>query len=97
MNVEIIECRETENLMKDEKAFLFLIKIGYKTVGKDMFDIPPVRVGWAFLRGADDVNMTKAEYRTAKKNLENWGIAEFENTTKGTYARIITEKFITLK
>ena len=97
MNVLICECKETENLMKDEKAFLLLIKIGYKTVGRNIFDIPPVRVGWAFIKGAEDVCMTQAEYRTAKRNLENWGFVEFEKSNKGTYARIITEKFITLK
>lgn len=93
-NVEIIESKETENLMKDEKAFLLLIKIGYKTVLSDVFDIPPVRIGWAFLSGAESVALTKQEYRTAKKNLEKWGIAEFEKSNKGTYARIITNKFI---
>lgn len=46
-NVEIIESKETENLMKDEKAFLLLIKIGYKTVLSEVFDIPPVRIGLA--------------------------------------------------
>lgn len=93
-NVEIIESKETENLMKDEKAFLLLIKIGYKTVLSDVFDIPPVRIDWAFLSGAESVGLTKQEYRTAKKNLEKWGIAEFEKSNKGTYARIITNKFI---
>lgn len=97
MNVELIESRETDNLMKDEKAFLLFLKIGYKTAGADVFDVPPVRVGWAFIKGADDVNMTVQEYRSAKRRLENWGFVKFENSNKGTYAQITTDKFIRLR
>lgn len=65
-NVEIIESKETENLMKDDKAFLLLIKIGYKTVLSEVFDIPPVHIGWAFLSGAESVgNSLPKEYFTA--------------------------------
>lgn len=64
-NVEFIESKETENLMKDDKAFLLLIKIGYKTVLSKVFDIPPVRIGWAFLSGAESVgNSLPKEYFT---------------------------------
>ena len=94
MNVEIIDNRETENLSKDKNAFLLLIQIGLRTASEDIFDIPPVRIGWAFLKGFESVGLTAQEYRTAKKNLEKWGIAEFEKSNKGTYARIITNKFI---
>ena len=71
-NVEIIESKETENLMKDEKAFLLLIKIGYKTVLSEVFDIPPVRIGWAFLGGAESVgNSLPKEYFTCLPVLLN--------------------------
>jgi len=90
--MEIIKSVETENLMKDEKAFMFALKIAYKTATDDIFDIPPVRIGWAFINNKD-VNLTIPEYRTLKKKLQRWGIAEFKSCNNGTYARITDNRF----
>lgn len=95
-NVEIIQCRETENLMKDTNAFITLVKIGYLTELENIFDVPTVRVGWGHIT-AEKVGLSQQSYRTAKKKLKEWGLCEFEETTKGTYARLKTNKFVILK
>lgn len=89
--------RETDNLMKDSKAFLLLLKIAYKTKLDDGFEIPEVEIGQAFIKGCDDVGMTMSEYRTTKNKLQKWGFAKFRTTTKGTIAELTTDKFFELE
>ena len=90
--MEILINKETDNLMKDTNAFLMLLKICYNTKRDDSFHIPDLEIGSAFIN-AEMFDMSIQTYRTTKKKLEKWGFAEFKSTTKGTIARITTDKF----
>ena len=90
--MEILINKETDNLMKDTDAFLMLLKIAYNTKRDDLFSIPDLEVGEAFIT-ADILGMTQATFRSTKKKLEKWGFVSLKTTTKGTIARITTDKF----
>lgn len=90
--MEILINRETDNLMKDTDAFLMMLKIAYNTKREDSFSIPDLEVGEAFIT-AEIVGMSQQTFRTTKKKLAKWGFVEFRTTTRGTIARIITDKF----
>ena len=90
--MEILINRETDNLMKDTDAFLMLLKIAYNTKREDSFSIPDLEVGEAFIT-AEIVGMSQQTFRTTKKKLAKWGFVEFRTTTRGTIARMVTDKF----
>lgn len=90
--MEILINKETDNLMKDTDAFLMLLKIAYNTKREDSFSIPDLEVGEAFVT-AEIVGLSQQTFRTTKKKLEKWGFVEFRTTTRGTIARITTDKF----
>lgn len=93
--MEILINKETDNLMKDTDAFLMLLKIAYNTKRDDFFSIPDLNIGEAFIT-AEILGMTQTPFRTTKRKLEKWGFVEFKTTTKGTIAKIITDKFFKL-
>lgn len=90
--MEILINKETDNLMKDKEAFLMLLSIAYNTKRDDFFSIPDLEVGEAFIT-ADILGLSQQTFRTTKKKLENWGFAKFRGTTKGTIAKLTTDKF----
>lgn len=90
--MEILINRETDNLMKDTDAFLMMLKIAYNTKREDSFSIPDLEVGEAFIT-AEIVGMSQQTFRTTKKKLAKWGFVEFRTTTRGTIARMVTDKF----
>ncbi len=90
--MEILINKETDNLMKDTNAFLMLLKIAYNTKRDDFFSIPGIEVGEAFIT-AEICGVSQQTFRTTKAKLANWGFAEFTPTTKGTIARLTTDKF----
>lgn len=93
--MEILINKETDNLMKDTDAFLMLLKIAYNTKRDDLFSIPDLEVGQAFIT-AEIIGVSQQTFRTCKKKLANWGFAKFTPTTKGTIAEITTDKFFKL-
>lgn len=93
--MEILINKETDNLMKDTDAFLMLLKIAYNTKRDDFFSIPDCEIGEAFIT-AELVGMSQQTFRTTKNKLAKWGFAEFRGTTKGTIARMTTDKFFRL-
>ncbi|MCM1338896.1 MAG: hypothetical protein NC191_04435 [Muribaculaceae bacterium] len=93
--MEILINKETDNLMKDQNAFLMLLTIAYNTKRDNFFSIPDVEVGEAFIT-ADVCGMSQQTFRTTKNKLAKWGFAEFKPKTNGTIARITTDKFFKL-
>lgn len=90
--MEILINKETDNLMKDTDAFLMLLKIAYNTKRDDMFSIPDIEIGEAFIT-AEICGMSQQTFRTTKKKLVKWGFAKFKSTTRGTIAKVTTDKF----
>lgn len=93
--MEIKINKETDNLMKDTEAFLMLLKIAYNTKRDDLFSIPDLEIGEAFIT-AEILGMTQATFRTTKSKLAKWGFVSFRTTNKSTIAKMITDKFFTL-
>ena len=91
--MEILINSETENLMKDQYAFLLLFKIAYFTKRNDDFTIPFVKIGEAFITNTMFPEFSPANYRSAIKKLSNWGFATFRMTNRGTIAKLSTDKF----
>ena len=90
--MQILINKETDNLMKDTNAFFFLLKIAYNTKREDTFSIPDLEVGEAFIT-PELMEMSRQTFRTTKAKLTNWGFASFKSTSKGTIAKLTTDKF----
>ena len=82
--------------MKDKDAFWMLFQIAYNTKTADTFTIPDLQIGEALIT-AEIVDMSQQTFRTTKKKLAKWGFAEFKPTTKGTIAKMVTDKFLEYK
>lgn len=93
--MEIKINKETDNLMKEKEAFFMLLKIAYETKREDLFSIPDLEIGEAFIT-PEICGYSVQTFRTTKKKLEKWGFATFKPTNKGTIAKITTDKFFTL-
>lgn len=91
--MEILINSETENLMKDQYAFMLLFKIAYFTKRNDNFTIPFVEIGEAFISNTMFPEFSPTNYRSAVKRLSNWGFATFRTTNRGTIAKLTTDKF----
>jgi len=95
--VQIIRNKETDNLMKDPKAFMLLLQIAYKTRRSEEFEIPNVEVGEAYINGHESVGLKNAdEYKYAIKRLKKWGFASFRRVWNGYVAKVTTDKFFTI-
>lgn len=90
--MEILINRETDNLLKDTKAFLMMFKIAYLTKTDDYFSIPDLEIGEALIT-AEIMGMSQQTFRSTKNKLKKWGFAEFKPTPRGTIAKIVTDKF----
>ncbi len=93
--MEIKINKETDSLMKDTNTFLMLLTIAYNAKRENLFSIPDLEIGEAFLT-ADICRMSVTTFRTTKKKLEKWGFASFRTTNKGTIAKMTTDKFFEL-
>lgn len=93
--MEIKINKETDNLMKDREAFWMLLQIAYNTKRDNFFSIPDLEVGEAFIT-AELLGISQQTFRTNKAKLAKWGFAEFRATSKGTIAKLTTDKFFNI-
>ncbi len=51
--------------------------------------VADLQIGQALIGDYENYGLTEKKYRTAKKNLEKWGLVAFKGTSKGTIATLI--------
>ena len=73
-------------------SFFLLHVIAAQAQWSDAPNIKGLAPGEACLGDYGSYGMTEREYRTAKRNLEKWGLATFKATTLGTIATLCNER-----
>ena len=83
------ESEMLESLLKNgkHKEFALLTVIALRS-RRTPDPVSGLDVGQCFLGDFKSYGMTEREYRTAKKNLDKWGLASFKATNKGTVASL---------
>ena len=81
---------ETTELLKANKnAFLLLFVIALRAQRTTAFNRCNLKPGEAPIGDYSNCGMTEGEYRTAKKNLQQWRFATFRATNRGTIATLM--------
>lgn len=75
-------------LARDPYAFTLLGVIAQRARRTGGFSVLGLKPGEALIGDYEAYGMTEQRYRTAKKHLEEWGLATFKATNKGTVARL---------
>lgn len=70
-------------------AFVLAYFIAARARWRDGFRADGVALGEAFLGDWKEMGMSEQNYRTAKRQLAEWGFATFKPTSKGTVAKLI--------
>jgi len=78
----------TRELMKEPNAFTLLSHIALRAKRNGSLNIHNLQIGEALLGDYRNYGMSEREYRTAKDKLQNWGIATFKGTNRGTVAKL---------
>jgi hypothetical protein len=81
-----------ELIAKNHHAYVLLAVIAMRARRTDALNRHNLKLGEALLGDYREYSMTMQEYRTAKKVLEDCGLATFKATNKGTVARIISTR-----
>jgi len=87
--IQFYRGEKTNELMKDPSSFMLLTQIALRARRTDSFNVKNLKPGEAFIGDYRTIGLTQQQYRTAKKKLEEWGLAKFEPTNRGTIATLL--------
>lgn len=79
---------EVDELMKDPNAFVLLTQIARRARRTNKFNRHNLEPGEALIGDHDSIGLSQANYRSAKRRLESYGLATFKPTNKGTIATL---------
>lgn len=80
---------ESLEILKHPNEFALLGLISYRAKRTNSLSTLGLEVGEALIGDYKSCGLTEQKYRTAKKNLEKWGIITTKATNKGTIAKLI--------
>ncbi len=83
---------ETWELLQDKNAFILLTVIALRARRTDEFNLHNLQSGEALVGDHARYGLTEGEYRCAKQRLQQWGLASFAGTTRGTAAKLFDAK-----
>ena len=87
--IKFIKSANTKELMKRPKCFVLLALIAVHAKRTNELNVHGLTIGEAFIGDHRSIGLTQQEYRTAKKNLEKFGLATFRGTNRGTIAKLL--------
>lgn len=91
--LKIMKNEELDYLaIKYPNAFMLLYFIAMRARRKPS-DVLKLEVGESLIGDWEAMGMTQQRYRTAKKQLETFGIVTFKSTSKGTIARLVDKRY----
>lgn len=84
----------TEELMRHPECFLLLTLIAYRARRtNEGLNSDRLEIGQALIGDFKTIGLSSEKvYRTAKKKLENWNLAAFKGTNKGTVATLLNSE-----
>ena len=75
--------------MKNPDCFILLTQIAQRAKRTNDFNIHNLKLGEALIGDYKNIGLTRQQYRTATKKLENWQFITIKTTNKGTIATLI--------
>ncbi len=89
--IKYMRTEESEFLLKYPNANHLLSVMAYRARRTD-HALNGLKAGQCFLGDIDAIGMSRQQYRTAKSQLEKWGLVSFIATNKGTIGTILNTK-----
>ena len=90
--LKLMRGKEAEELMKKPDAFLLLTQIALRARRSNELSVENLKMGEAKIGDYKEIGLTERRYRTAKKNIQSWGLATFKATNRGTIAKLENTK-----
>ena len=90
--IQLRRTADTFELLKEKNVFHLLTSIALRAKRTTDFNVEGLKPGEALIGDHRNYEMTRQEYRTAKKKLERWRFATFRTTNKGTIAKLIDKR-----
>jgi len=84
----LMRSKEAEELMKKPDAFMLLTQISMRAKRNDDFCVSNLKTGEAFIGDFKNIGLTERRYRTAKSDIQKFGLASFKATNRGTIAKL---------
>jgi len=86
---KIMRSEETRELLSnDHNSFVLLTQIAFRAKRTNNFSVHNLQPGQALIGDHESCGLTEQKYRSAKQRLENYGLATFRATNKGTIATL---------
>lgn len=89
--IKYIRSEESEFLLGYPSANHLFMVMAYRARRTD-HPMNGLKAGQCFLGDYSAIGLTERQYRTAKKQLSDWGLATFKGTNKGTVGTILNTK-----
>jgi len=86
--VKLIRGDAISELVKYPNGLTLVTQIALRARRNGRLNVCGLKVGEALLGDYRNYGMSEREYRTAKDKLQNWGIATFKGTNRGTVAKL---------
>ena len=83
---------DSKEIIKRPNELALLALIAWRAKRTNSISVLGLEPGEALIGDYKSCGLTQQKYRTAKKNLEKWGIITTKATNKGTIAKIINTK-----
>lgn len=89
--IKYMRSEEAEYLLSYPNANHLFSVMAYRA-RRTNHSINGLKAGQCFLGDYSNIGLTERQYRTAKKQLSEWGLATFKGTNKGTVGTIVNTK-----
>ena len=89
--IKYMRSEEAEYLLSYPNANHLFMVMAYRARRTD-HPINGLKAGQCFLGDYSAIGLTERQYRTAKKQLTDWGLATFKGTNKGTVGTVLNTK-----
>lgn len=90
--VKLRRTNETDELLKDAFAFVLLTAIAMRARRTDGPSVTGLQTRQALVGDHRKLGMTRQNYRSAKRRLERWRLADFTPTNRGTIATLLDDR-----
>jgi hypothetical protein len=81
--------KAVQELLKKPDCFILLTQIAIRAKRTDEFSIDNLKIGESLVGDFRNIGLTERRYRTAKIDLQKWGLASFQATNRGTIAKLV--------
>lgn len=92
MGIQFIKFRisnDSQEILKRPKAFALLAQIALRAKRDSHISVLGLEYGEALISDPELCGLTQQEYRTAKKQLDEFGLVKFRATNRGTIAKLL--------